>query len=102
MCGVLQLIKPLPTGARLSIVLDCYEGGQLCDLPYVFRASEQNTQVPYNIQFPLTIPCISHIGRPRKFLRNIFTKELAAVAGGVPPVSGDHFREHDPVFGLYW
>ncbi|CEL94207.1 unnamed protein product [Vitrella brassicaformis CCMP3155] len=36
------LVKPLPKGCRLTIILDCCHSGTACDLPYLFKATEEN------------------------------------------------------------
>eukprot|EP01012_Entosiphon_sulcatum_P033436 TRINITY_DN42325_c0_g1_i1.p1 TRINITY_DN42325_c0_g1~~TRINITY_DN42325_c0_g1_i1.p1 ORF type:complete len:403 (+),score=54.76 TRINITY_DN42325_c0_g1_i1:38-1246(+) len=40
------LVKSLPKGSRLTVVLDCCHSGTAMDLPYIFKASEGATTAP--------------------------------------------------------
>lgn len=37
-----HVIQPLPKGSRLTIIFDCCHSGTACDLPYVFKANDEN------------------------------------------------------------
>jgi hypothetical protein len=71
------MVKPLSTGVRMTLVMDCYEGGQLLDLPYVFRASEQNTQegFPGGRFDPRAIPPMATNMKWQHALRSKFTRQ---------------------------
>eukprot|EP01001_Neometanema_parovale_P007266 NODE_357_length_2608_cov_73.154125_g337_i0.p1 GENE.NODE_357_length_2608_cov_73.154125_g337_i0~~NODE_357_length_2608_cov_73.154125_g337_i0.p1 ORF type:complete len:582 (-),score=155.72 NODE_357_length_2608_cov_73.154125_g337_i0:206-1951(-) len=43
-----KLVLPLPQGAQLTVLMDCCHSGSVMDLPYMFQASEQNTNQAIN------------------------------------------------------
>eukprot|EP00922_Rhytidocystis_sp_ex-Travisia-forbesii_P034755 GHVS01051603.1.p1 GENE.GHVS01051603.1~~GHVS01051603.1.p1 ORF type:complete len:396 (-),score=84.99 GHVS01051603.1:256-1443(-) len=47
-----HLVKPLPVGCRLTILLDCCHSGSGCDLPYAFQATDEHM----NIDFAQRVP----------------------------------------------